>query len=66
MTAFVDFVTAGVRDVLVVPVDAVRNVGGKPSVELLSGEWKPVVTGFTDGKSVEIISGLSVGDKVVY
>lgn len=66
MTAFVDFVTADVRDVLTVPVDAVRNVGGEPSVQLTSGEWTPVVTGFTDGEMVEVISGLSEGDTITY
>ena len=66
MTAFVDFVTAGVKDVLAVPVEAVRNVGGKPSVQLVSGEWIPVTTGFTDGDNVEIISGVSEGDRILY
>lgn len=67
MTAYVDFITGGVEDVLVIPVDAVRNVNGSPSVQMQqSGEWSPVVTGFTDGDDVEIITGLSVGDKVLY
>ena len=66
MTAFVDFVIAGVRDVLQIPVDAVRNVNDKPSAQLKSGEWIPVVTGFTDGKHVEVISGLNAGDIVLY
>ncbi|MCK5320800.1 HlyD family efflux transporter periplasmic adaptor subunit, partial [Candidatus Parcubacteria bacterium] len=66
MTAFVDFVIAGVRDVMQIPVDAVRNVNDKPSAQLKSGEWIPVVTGFTDGKYVEVISGLNVGDVVLY
>jgi len=66
MTAFVDFVTAGVSDVISIPVEAVRNVEGKPSVQLASGEWVPVITGFTDGDDVEVISGLSAGDKIFY
>ncbi|MBT4277483.1 efflux RND transporter periplasmic adaptor subunit [Candidatus Falkowbacteria bacterium] len=66
MTAFVDFITAEAKNILIVPVAAVRNVNGKPSVELVSGEWQPVVTGFTDGKNVEIISGLENSDKIVY
>ncbi|MCK5510181.1 HlyD family efflux transporter periplasmic adaptor subunit [Candidatus Parcubacteria bacterium] len=66
MTAFVDFVIAGVSDVLQIPVDAVRNVNDKPSAQLKSGEWIPVVTGFTDGKHVEVISGLNAGDIVLY
>lgn len=66
MTAFVDFVTAEARDVLVVPVDAVSNVDNKPSVMNDNNEWLPVITGFTDGKYVEIIEGLNSKDKIVY
>ncbi|MEA3398847.1 MAG: HlyD family efflux transporter periplasmic adaptor subunit [Patescibacteria group bacterium] len=66
MTAFVDFITAEAKDVLIVPVAAVRNVTGEPSVQTENGEWIPVVTGFTDGKNVEVISGLQSGDKIIY
>ena len=66
MTVFVDFVTAEAKDVLIVPVSAVKNVKDVPSVLNSNKEWMPVVTGFTDGKNVEIIKGLNVGDKIVY
>jgi len=66
MTAFVEFSVAESNDVLVAPVSAVKNVSGKPSVQVVSGEWVPVVTGFTDGKMVEIISGVKEGDTIVY
>jgi len=66
MTASVNFITADASNVLNIPVNAVRNVGGKPSVEIPGGTFVPVTTGFTDGKSVEIISGLNQGDKVIY
>ena len=66
MTASVNFITAEALNVLTVPVDAVRNVGGKPSVETADNVFTPVTTGFTDGKKVEIISGLNLGDKVIY
>ena len=66
MTAFVDFVTAELSDVLTVPVTAVKNVNDTPSVLDINEEWVPVVTGFTDGKNVEIISGLNAGDKIIY
>jgi len=66
MTAFVDFVISEVNDVLIIPVSAVRNVDGEPSVELTSHEWRPVTTGFTDGKYVEVISGLEEGDVILY
>ena len=66
MTAFVNFITAGADNVLIIPVSAVSNVNNQPSVMNESGEWISVVTGFTDGKNVEVISGLKVGDKIIY
>ncbi|HAM87965.1 MAG: Secretion protein HlyD family protein [Candidatus Falkowbacteria bacterium GW2011_GWC2_38_22] len=66
MTASVNFIIDGVADVLQIPVSAVRNVNSKPSVQLKSNEWVEVSTGFTDGKNVEIKSGLNVGDIVLY
>jgi len=66
MTASVDFITSEAPNVLAIPVAAVRNIGGKPSVEKVDGSIVNVTTGFTDGKKVEIISGLLEGDKVVY
>jgi RND family efflux transporter MFP subunit len=66
MTAFVSFVSDEVKDVLMVPVAAVSNVKGVASVKLSSGSYQEVVTGFTDGKMVEIFSGLEEGDKIVY
>lgn len=66
MTAAIDFVTAEAAGVLVAPVQAVHNIGGKPSVETADGQVINVTTGFTDGKSVEIISGLKENDVIVY
>jgi len=66
MTSTVDFVLAEAPNVLIVPVAAVTNVNGSPSVTLETGEIKPVTTGFTDGKNVEVISGLAEGDKITY
>lgn len=66
MTVALEFVSSEVRDVLTAPVSAVRNVSGKPSVQISTGEWVAVTTGFTDGKYVEIIAGVSKGDKIVY
>ncbi len=66
MTVFVDFVTAEAKDVLTVPVSAVKNVNDSPSVLNSDEQWVPVTTGFTDGKNVEIIKGLNIGDKIVY
>ncbi|MFA6416815.1 MAG: efflux RND transporter periplasmic adaptor subunit [Patescibacteria group bacterium] len=66
MTATIEFVTSEAAGVLAVPVAAVRNVGGNPSVEKMDGSFATVVTGFTDGKKVEVISGLNAGEIIVY
>ena len=66
MTVFVDFVTAEAKDILIIPVSAVKNVKDTPSVLNSNEEWMPIVTGFTDGKDVEVIKGLNIGDKIVY
>jgi len=66
MTATVEFITSEASNVLSAPVAAVRNIGGKPSVEKTDGTIANVTTGFTDGKKVEIVSGLNEGDIIVY
>lgn len=66
MTAAIEFITAEAPGVLSVPVEAVHNVGGKPSVEMADGQYATVTTGFTDGKKAEIISGLKEGDIIIY
>ena len=66
MTAAIEFVTSEAPGVLSIPVAAVHNIGGKPSVEKQDGTIVNVTTGFTDGKKVEIKSGLNEGDIVVY
>lgn len=71
MTAAVHFLVAVKRDALLLAAQALRSRNGKPYVLLLplaKGE-KPVERtveiGITDGKRVEILSGLSEGDKVL-
>lgn len=66
MTAALEFITSEAKDVVAIPVQAVSNIGGKPSVELLDGTIRNVVTNFTDGKKVEIVSGLNAGEIVAY
>lgn len=66
MTAFVSFAIAESPDVLVAPVSAVKNHQGKPAVQMEDGAWRTVVTGFTDGKLVEIMDGLKAGDRIIY
>ncbi len=66
MTAAIEFVTSEAPGVLSIPVAAVHNIGGKPAVEKRDGTVANVTTGFTDGKNVEVISGLSEGEVIVY
>lgn len=56
-----------VKDVLAVPVDAVKYEKGRAVVKLQRGErWEEAIveTGLSDGKYVEIKSGLKEGDVV--
>jgi HlyD family secretion protein len=66
MTASLEFITSEAKNVVAIPVQAVSNIGGKPSVEMSDGTIRNVVTNFTDGKKVEIVSGLNAGETVVY
>lgn len=66
MSVTAQFVTREKSNVLAVPVSAVRTVGGKPAVTLKDGTVRNVVTGFTDAKMVEIVSGLSAGESVFH
>ncbi len=66
MTASLEFITAEAPGVVAVPVAAVRNINGSPAVEMADGSVRQVVTGFTDGKKAEIISGLAAGESVIY
>jgi RND family efflux transporter MFP subunit len=66
MTAALEFITSEAPDVIAVPVQAVRNIGGKPSVVMLDGSIRNVTTGFTDGKKAEVMSGLQAEEIIVY
>lgn len=72
MTATVTFTVAASDDALVVPADAVQRDGGEAAVLVPGGaawgntpERRTVQTGITDGKWVEITSGLQDGDAVL-
>jgi macrolide-specific efflux system membrane fusion protein len=70
MTANVNFLVAEKKDVLLVPAEAVRKRDEGPVVMVPApGQKRPerrsVETGLTDGKNIEISSGLSEGDAVL-
>ncbi|MDD3303188.1 MAG: HlyD family efflux transporter periplasmic adaptor subunit [Candidatus Gracilibacteria bacterium] len=66
MSVTLQFVTKEMNNVIIIPVEAVRSINKKPNILLETKEYKQVTTGFTDGKMVEIISGLNNGDKILY
>lgn len=67
MSATVKFITKSVDDVVVIPNKAVKRVDGVAVVVVPgTGETnknQPITTGFTDGTSVAVTSGLNEGDK---
>lgn len=67
MTANVSFITAEKNDVLLLPADAVTK--GSVLIPSASSDGQPsahqVQTGLTDGKFIEIVSGLKEGQSVV-
>ena len=60
--------TGEVRNVVAIPVDAVdQDKSGRPTVSVLrNGQWQPVVVdaGITDGKYIQIKSGIQPGETV--
>lgn len=66
MTSTVEFVTKEMKDVLIIPVQAVKNISWKPSVILENKEIRKVTTWFTDWKMVEVLSWLEKWEKIIY
>ena len=67
-TSTVTIVTASRQNVLVVPVRAVQSVSGQQAATVVfqnSTFLVPVRTGLSDGRNIEIVSGLNEGDVVV-
>lgn len=65
MTANVSFLIDSKENVLFAPTNAVRVKDGENFVLLPSKDMKKVELGISDGKRVEIVSGLSEGEKVL-
>lgn len=68
MIADVSLATSGAKGVLIISADAVILNGGKNYVYVAENDKavkKEVVIGVSDGKAVEIISGLSEGEEVI-
>jgi hypothetical protein len=66
MTTYVEYITNEVKNVKIIPVWAVKPISWNPSVMKEDWNWIPVITWFTDGKMVEVISGLEKWEKIIY
>ena len=69
MTGTVDFILREKTGILILPNTAIRMIDGTQMVTVRNdaGEalFAPVTTGLTDGRQVEILSGLNAGDVVL-
>ena len=66
--ATVQIVTATRSNVLTIPARAVTQINGQPAATILfngSTFLAPIRTGLSDGRNIEVISGLNEGDTVV-
>lgn len=64
MTAYTEFVTGEVEDVLTLPVSVIQKRSKKTMVFGEDKQLKEVKTGFSDGTTIEILEGLEAGEKV--
>lgn len=65
LSGLVEFVIKEKTDVVIIPNSAVKIVEGKQQVEVKTedgSEIREIVTGFTDGISTEVITGLAEGE----
>ncbi|MEA1974151.1 MAG: efflux RND transporter periplasmic adaptor subunit [Bacillota bacterium] len=70
MTVTTTFIILEKLDVIKIPNKAVKKVEAGQVVNVVTGEntaeQRKIITGLTDGRNVEILEGLSVGEKLVY
>jgi hypothetical protein len=69
VTGKMSIATGGAQNVMVIPVTAVRGTSERGEVIVVASdgaeEVREVELGVSDGSSVEVVSGLSVGDQVL-
>lgn len=68
MSASVSIIIEAKQNILTVPISAVKTTDGGSYVEVLVNEQiekKVVTTGISDDTTIEIVSGLSVGDSII-
>ncbi len=70
MSAFCEIIIAEAKDVLAIPIEAVKKIGEEKWVTLVketgTTEEVKVETGISNDSYVEIKSGLTAGQKVQY
>jgi len=68
MTANVEFIIQEKKDILVVPVTALKERKNRKFVVLAQTEerrFRPVETGITDNNMIEIVEGLEEGEEII-
>lgn len=65
MNVEISFISKQVKNVIVAPIKSVFAYNNSPHVRLKDGTLRPVVTGLSDGKETEIISGVEVGEVIL-
>lgn len=65
MNVEISFISKQVKSVMVAPIKAVFAYDNSPHVRLKDGTLRKVVTGLSDGKETEIISGVEVGETIL-
>ncbi len=65
MNVEISFISKQVKNVMVAPIKAVFAYDNSPHVRLKDGTLRKVVTGLSDGKETEIISGVEVGETLL-
>jgi len=65
MNVEISFISKQAKNVMVAPIKAVFAYDNSPHVRLKDGTLRKVVTGLSDGKETEIISGVEVGETLL-
>ena len=61
-----EIIVSTAQNAVIIPMDALKKVNGAYNVTLEDGSVRQVVTGIMTRDNVEILSGLSAGETVVY
>lgn len=65
MNVDISFISKQVKNILIAPIKAVFAYENTPHVLMKDGTYQQVLTGLSDGKQTEIISGVKEGDVIM-